>query len=270
MKGRIPLKLSVSKQLENIEKQEQIFFHKSEQSLMKSTLLPIFDKIQNKIPNKLVSTLDTAFYKGFQLVFEKGSPLIEKTYNKDKIEMDFDINHYAVNKEFSKRHIKRLDKHSRESGLINSSFSAIEGSVLGLLGIGLPDIPLFLSVIVKTIYEIALSYGYQYDKEEEQVYILLLISTAVSSGEKQREYNLLLEQLGNQIDNNISIAVKPDPYMKKTAKVLSDVLLTTKFIQGIPIIGAVGGAVNYSVLNKISIYARLKYKKRYLLKKLAR
>lgn len=37
--------------------------------------------------------------------------------------------------------------------------SGVEGVGLGLLGIGLPDIPLFTAVILKSVYEIALSYG---------------------------------------------------------------------------------------------------------------
>ncbi len=262
------MKLSISQQIENLEKQEQKFFKRSDSSLIKTTISPVMDKIQDKIPEKLRSSLDMAFYKGFQLVFEKGTAFLEKTYNKERLVMDFDVNNYAINKDANKRHIKRLDKRSKQSKLLNSSFSAIEGSVLGLLGIGIPDIPLFLSVIVKTIYEIALSYGYPYDTEEEEVFILLLISASVSTGKQQLEFDEQLELLGGQIDQNTYVDVKPDQYMKSTSKVLSDALLTTKFIQGIPIVGVVGGAANYSILNKISQYACIKYKKRYLKKKL--
>ncbi|QRV21485.1 EcsC family protein [Lacrimispora saccharolytica] len=55
--------------------------------------------------------------------------------------------------------MKRLDQHSKQSRLINSSISVIEGGVLGAFGIGLPDIPLFLALVLKSVYEIALSYG---------------------------------------------------------------------------------------------------------------
>lgn len=44
-------------------------------------------------------------------------------------------------------------------------------------------------------------------------------------------------------------------------------MLTVKFIQGIPIIGVVGGVVNYSIIKKIGKYSSLKYKKRYLIRK---
>jgi len=46
--------------------------------------------------------------------------------------------------------------------MVNTSITVLEGGGLGLLGIGLPDIPLFIAVIMRTIYEVALSYGYDY------------------------------------------------------------------------------------------------------------
>ena len=40
-----------------------------------------------------------------------------------------------------------------------------------------------------------------------------------------------------------------------------------KFLQGIPLLGAVGGAYDVVYLKRITEYANLKYKKRFLLKK---
>lgn len=256
-----------NQQLKRLEKQEQHLLHKQGNSLFTSKIKPVSDKIEGKIPEQLKATLNTAFYKGFQLVFEKGSPYIEKTYDKDRIKIDFDINNYAVDKDMNKRHMKRLDKQSRQSSAINISFSLLEGSILGFLGIGLPDILLFLSVIIKTVYETALSYGFSYDTEEERVYLLLLISAAVTKEEKQRVLDQELDQLGADIDHNIETVIDTDSQIKATSELLSNALLTAKFIQGIPVVGIIGGAVNYNIMNKISNYARIKYKKRYLLKK---
>ncbi|HWT73546.1 MAG TPA: EcsC family protein [Mobilitalea sp.] len=263
------MKNILDQQLKRLEKQEQKLLNQPENSLMKSTITPAIDKIQTKIPPKLIDTLNMAFYKGFQFVFEKGSPIIEKTYSKERIAMDFDINDYAVDKSSSKRHMNRLDKQSVQSKLLNTSFSAVEGGVLGVLGIGLPDIPLFLSVVIKTMYEVALSYGFGYDSPEEKAYILLLICGAITKGERQKEYNSKIESLGAELDQNIVTQINLDVQMKEAAEVLSDALLTAKFIQGIPFVGVVGGIVNYNILNKISSYARMKYKKRYLKKKLS-
>ena len=50
-----------------------------------------------------------------------------------------------------------------------------------------------------------------------------------------------------------------------TARMLSDALLVEKFVQGLPVVGVVGGAVNF----RIAALAAVKYKKRYLMRKLS-
>lgn len=258
----------LGQQLKRIELQEKKILGSSNRPLLESTLSPMLDKIQGKIPTKLVDTLNAAFYKSFQIVFEKGSTYIEKTYNKDKIELEHDINNYALDKRINKKHINKMDRHSKQSKLINSSISVIEGGVLGLFGIGLPDIPLFLAVLVRTIYEIALSYGYSYSSTEEKAYLLLLIHAAIAKEEEQKELDKKLEALGAAIDNSIDTKVDTDLLMRETSNALSQTLLTTKFLQGIPVVGVIGGAVNYSITNRVAKYAHIKYKKRYLQKKL--
>ena len=44
-------------------------------------------------------------------------------------------------------------------------------------------------------------------------------------------------------------------------------MLCMKFIQGIPVVGVLGGAVNVSYFNRVMRYVKLKYRKRYLLSK---
>ena len=263
------MKNILEQQLKLVERQESKFLNTPVNPFMKSTLTPAVEKIQSMIPAKLKTALDKAFFKGFQFVFEKGSQIIEKTYDKEKLELDYDINNYAVDKRANKRHIKRIDKQSVQSKLINTSISAVEGGALGLLGIGLPDIPLFLSVILKTIYEIALSYGYGYSTEQEKTYILLLICGAITKDEEQKKFDEEIQKLGATIDQNIVPELKLEEQMKITSEQFTEALLTAKFIQGFPIIGVIGGIVNYNILNKISSYARIRFKKRYLIRKLA-
>ncbi|BCN30098.1 EcsC family protein [Anaeromicropila herbilytica] len=258
----------IVKQLKIIEKQEQKLLSPEEKGFIKAKISLATENIENLIPNKLKSTLNLAFYKGFQLIFEKGNAYIEKTYNKDKIQLEYDLNNYAVDKSRSNRYIKKLDKQSSQSKLFNSSLAAIEGGVLGVLGIGLPDIPLFIAVVIKSINEVALSYGYSYNTDEEKCYILTLIGAAISKEDKKKEWNKKVDQLSAQMDNHVNVEINLEEQMKKTAEVLSEAILTAKFIQGIPLVGVIGGAVNHTVIRKIGKYASLKYKKRYLLQKL--
>ncbi|MBZ2174254.1 EcsC family protein [Schnuerera sp. xch1] len=257
----------LKKQLKRINKKERKILNRRENRLLKAKIDPIMDKIQEKIPEKLKSTLEIVFYKGFQLVFERGHAYIEKTYNKDRLQLEHELNNYALDNDISKRNIKKLDKQAKYSKRLNSSISVLEGGVLGILGIGLPDIPFFIAIIMKTIYEVALSYGYNYKSKEEKAYILLLICGAMSNGDRQLKFNERIDKLGSSIDNNDDIAVNLKEKMIITADVLSEAMLTAKFIQGIPILGVVGGVVNYSIIKKIGKYSSLKYKKRYLIKK---
>ena len=56
--------------------------------------------------------------------------------------------------------------------------------------------------------------------------------------------------------------------IEDTSKVFATDMLVLKFIQGLPIVGVVGGVFNPVYYNKIMNYVRLKYHKRYLLDKL--
>ena len=259
----------LAKQMKQIELREEKFFAPKPDNFISVRINPVVDKISEKIPEKVKTSLDGAFLKGFELIFEKGIGVIEKTYDKEKILFDHDVNDYAVNKKLSSKYIKRIDRASLCSNAVNSSISALEGGVLGLLGIGLIDIPLFLSVIMKAINEVSLSYGFDYSTEDEKSYILALITCALESPVNQPDLNKSLDSLGKNIDNQIVEIHDLKEEMKSASNVLSNALLTAKFIQGIPIVGVVGGVVNLNIMNKISQFAKIKYKKRYLLKKIA-
>lgn len=254
---------TLNKQLKNLARQESKLLKENS----REGPAAVIEKIKEKIPDKVKDALDVAFIKAFQLVFEKGYTYIEKTYNKNKLQLEHDLNNLALEKKFTKKHIKKLDKHVKGSKRLNSFVSVVEGSVLGFLGIGLPDIPLLIAMIIKTISEIALSYGYDYENKEEKIYILLLICGAIATGDRQREINEEIDCLGEKIDENLPAEVNIEDQMKMTAGILSDRLLPAKFIQGIPVVGVIGGAVNYNVIKKIGKYSSLKYKKRYLLGK---
>ena len=44
----------------------------------------LFSKLQKIVPKNLQSKLDAAFIKAFEVIFDKGTGVIEKTYNKEK------------------------------------------------------------------------------------------------------------------------------------------------------------------------------------------
>ena len=82
----------LQKEWEKLEVQEQRFLQK--RSEKRESILN--QKLEEKIPPKLQKTLDTAFAKAFALIFEKGTGVIEKTYQRTKLEQDYQVRQYMA------------------------------------------------------------------------------------------------------------------------------------------------------------------------------
>ena len=219
-------------------------------------------KLEEKIPPKLQKTLDTAFAKAFALIFEKGTGVIEKTYQRTKLEQDYQVRQYMADVKQNSKSLRSFSKKARDTGTKNLLLSGVSGIGMGVLGIGLPDIPVFTGMILKNIYETALQYGYSYESREEKYFILLLIRGAVSYGDT-------LCEIDGKVNEFIRNGILPEEYQDKeqieqTAGALSKELLYMKFLQGIPVVGAVGGAYDAVYMKRITEYAELKYRHRYL------
>ena len=210
-------------------------------------------------------TLDKAFAKAFQLIFEKGTGIIEKTFRPEEMKKDYKIKEFTNEVRQNKKSLKAFGKKAEATGNVNLAVSGLAGIGMGILGVGIPDIPVFTGFVMKSIYEIALSYGFSYEELEERRFILLLIEGAVSCGEEMLEVNRLVDEFieSKQLPEGYNEAVQ----IERAAAGLSKELLYMKFLQGIPVVGAVGGAYDVIYLKRITEYANLKYKKRFLLKK---
>lgn len=217
--------------------------------------------LEDKVPANLQETLDNAFFKAFNLVFDKGTSLIEKTYNKKDLQTEYQINEFTSQIKGTRKSLKKFSKKAAGSSKFNTLLSGVSGVGLGVLGIGLPDIALFTSLMLKNLYEISLHYGFDYESEEEKRFILLLIEAALSHGYELQKLNKDINQF---IDTGIFSENGSLEYrISQSAKCLSKELLYMKFIQGIPIVGMIGGAYDYVYMKKISKYAQLKYKRRF-------
>ena len=237
-------------EIEAVLKKEQAFLKRNEEK--KGSFLD--RTLEEKVPARLQETLDKAFEKAFGLIFEKGTDVIEKTYSREKIEHTYKVDAYAAGLLENKKTLRAFKKKAEAAGNKNLLLAGVEGVGLGILGIGLPDIPLFTGMILKSIYETALHYGFPYDTEEEKYFILLLIQAALSYGEE-------LEAINDRADRFIMEQIK------ETSAVLSGELLYMKFLQGIPVAGVIGGAYDSVYLKRILDYAKLKYRKRFLMYK---
>ena len=76
-------------------------------------------------------------------------------------------------------------------------------------------------------------------------------------------------EINQELDTYIERREIPEGYdevveIEKAAGILSKELLYMKFLQGIPVVGAIGGVYDAVYMTKINEYAGLKYKRRYL------
>ncbi|OON96389.1 MAG: hypothetical protein ATN31_09725 [Candidatus Epulonipiscioides saccharophilum] len=222
--------------------------------------------LSDKIPDKLEETLNSAFIKAFELIFEKGTNVIEKTYSKQSIQQNHQVNNFAFSVYNDQKRLNAINHKATKTTFYSTVFSGVKGVGLGILGIGLPDIPIFIGTIFRGIYEIALQYGCDYNTEEEKYFILNIISTSLSHGKAAIEAN---RELNNFMANpQLPYGYSRSTEVEKVSNVLSQELLYLKFVQGLPIIGAAGGVFDAKFTNQILGYAKLKYKRRYLLNKI--
>lgn len=225
-------------------------------------------KFSEKVPDQLEDTLFNAFSLSFKAIFENGTTAIERTMKMKDLENQYKINEYAYELKNDRKSLKKFSLEARVSNTNNVIFSGVKGVSLGVLGIGIPDIPILITTILRGIYKIAMKYGYEFNTEKERFFILTIIETTFLN-ENQLDYN---NDTLNYFIKNYQIPENYDQQEKidNISEILSNELIAIKFIQGVPLVGAVGGVYDVVIIDKILKYANLKYYRRFLLDKCER
>jgi len=254
---------AIERELKKIEKRESHMRLCAEKASVPAWKI----QLEDKVPEKVLDGLQKAFSKAFYLIFEKGAVVIEKTYDKESLEKDFLVRDYAIDLKGGRKEIGRLKKEAAGSHALAALGTAFEGIGLGVLGIGMPDIVVWLGILLRGIYETALKYGYDYEMPEEKLFILKMMETAMLAGDA---WILANQEADDYICKDIHV-IPTDEELKgqinKTASAFATDMLVMKFIQGLPVVGIIGGASNPVYYRKVMNYVELKYRKRYLLSK---
>lgn len=254
-------------------------------------------KLHKAVPDGLREKLEDAFYKAFCVILENGTGVIEKTFSREKLEAEFKTREYAGRLYPVRKNLAAGRKLAARQAAAGVAGACAEGAVLGLLGIGLPDIPLFLSALLRGMYTQALHFGVDYRNPEEQELLLELLALSLYSGEdfKERDaaLNRKLYQMAHRAHGatplekvSADVAAPPgktqafeseppekgpadlDAAALDASRALSGELLYMKFLQGVPIAGVIGGLYDGIYMKKVTGYAAIKLERRYLLGKL--
>jgi hypothetical protein len=206
-----------------------------------------FDKkIEQYVPDTLEKTLKSTFELAFRQIFQNGTGIISATFGKKTPE-----------------EAEEMITKSKIAGMVDTGMSFVSGAGMGILGIGVPDIPVFTAMVLRNIYQTAVAYGFDYKSRTEQVYVLMLIKGALAIGEEAFEVSRRIDEYSDNVDHeghmNTSWLGKE---LDEASDALADSMLYMKFVQGIPIVGAAGGFSNAQTMRKINKYADIKYHKR--------
>lgn len=228
-------------------------------------------KLQKAVPDGLSEKLEAAFYRAFCMILENGTVIIERTFSKDRLEAEYKTREYAGKIYPVRRNLAAGRKLAARNAAAGVAGACAKGAVLGLLGIGLPDIPIFLAALLRSLYTQALHFGVDYGKAEEQVFLLELMALSLYNGddfmEQDAEMNRKIYRMacGNNSWEKSEMDLKQAAL--KTSGALSGELLYMKFLQGIPVAGVIGGLYDGIYMKKVTDYAAVKLERRYLLTK---
>lgn len=264
------------KRLHKLERKEQQLLEPREPSLaarkVSELTEPVREKLKEKLPSKAADAaaqsmeksaelLERAFEKSFDLVLEKGSGLIGRMCGEKKKLERYEA---FAQKPLSGWELTRLGCEAAMGASANMVFSSVQGGAMGALGIGLPDVPIFLGAVFKTLFEISLRFGFPYHLPQEQVYQMLLICAAVGEEHERRRAVADADQTAQEIRMGAVLTIDREEAKRRAAHALCSAALTGKLVQGTPIIGVYGGFRNGVLLRQIGSMAALKYQQRLL------
>lgn len=220
-------------------------------------------ELEQKLPEKVYTGLESAFGKAFSLVFRKGSALLEKSYRKDDRLTDHRVGDYVLRHYGRRGELRRMRTTASRANLANMTLTTVEGVGLGALGVGIPDIVLFISTLLRGIYETALSYGYPYDTPAEQLLILRMMEASLMAGDESEAVDHAVDRMLIRMPPSVT-EEELQAQLQRTASAFAVDMLLLKFVQGLPVVGLIGGAANPVYYRKVMRYVELKYRKRYL------
>lgn len=165
------------------------------------------------------------------------------------------------------RHVEFMTREllAREKMKVYRNTATAEGAITGAGGIllGLADFPLWLTVKIKMLFEIAAVYGYDVNDFKERLYILHIFQLTFSSQKGRQQTYAIMEGWDNY--STTLPATMHDFDWRNFQQEYRDYIDLAKLLQLVPGIGAVVGAVvNNRLTEKLGKNAMQAYRMRVL------
>lgn len=173
-------------------------------------------------------------------------------------------NQYTTGSPLALGSLEERECKVKETITIYQRTASVEGAVTGAGGIllGLADLPAFLMIKMKMLFEIARLYGYDTKNLHERIFLLYVFKLTFSSQESRNETIKLLENWNDYVAKYPEHVEAFDWRAFQLA--YRDYLDLAKLLQLIPVIGAgVGAVTNYRLSAKLGYFAMQVFRMRY-------
>jgi len=158
-----------------------------------------------------------------------------------------------------------IEEKVKEKIDIYSKTAAAEGGVTGYGGIlmGLADLPLWLSIKVKMLFEIGNLYGYDLSDYKERIYLLQIFQLTFS---RHQERKKVFNQINNWDEEKKKLPEDINEFDWRTFQIeYRDYLDLAKLLQLIPGFGAIVGIyINHKLTRRLGHFAMNAYRMRWL------
>lgn len=177
-------------------------------------------------------------------------------------------NEFLGSKPYGIDSLRLREFKARKEIIFYKRTASMEGAITGAGGIlmGFADLPAFLAIKMKMLFEVAASYGYNVKDLKERLFILYIFKLTFSSQNTRNQTIKILEDWDNFASNLPDNAIDFD--WRNFQLEYRDYMDLAKLAQLIPVIGAgVGAIANYNLSQQLGKMAINAYRLRYFSKK---
>lgn len=233
---------------------------------------PFQKATENEVYSKVKRAIETAVLGLLSAQQDTASRLYDPRFALKQLQKKHSIEEMD---EFWKVDVRDLNHIVQKANFENRLIAGLEGTLTGLGGLeaALADIPILLSLIFRTMQQIAACYGYDPVDEKEKLYMLNLIafsSALGQAGKLEVQAQLIALRVAikrytfkamQEMGGKFSMII----VARQIAKDLGYKLTKDTLLKGIPLLGAsFGGFFNYGFITKVCTVTSVMYEKRFL------